>query len=104
MPGTGLSKEATQDGCDALVTMMCRMRLQRLEELRAGSSEAQTAAAAYTLSDAALDVDVILDDAAQQRKRRKVDLKPILEPAAEEQDGDESSEEDLELDWRAKAV
>ena len=86
------------------MTILCRMWLQRLEELRTGSSEAQKAAAAYTLSDAALDVDVILDDAAQQRKRRKVDLKQILEPAAAEQDGDESSEEDLELDWRAKTV
>ena len=84
--------------------MLCRMRLRRLEELKKGSAEAQQAAAAYTLSDAALDVDVILDDAAQQRKRRKVDLKQILEPAAAEQEGDESSEEDLQLDWRAKTV
>ena len=84
--------------------MLCRMRLRRLEELKSGTSEAQQAAAAYTLSDAALDVDGILDDTAQQRKRRKVDLKQILEPAAAEQEGDESSEEDLELDWRAKTV
>lgn len=81
----------------------CRMRLQRLEELKTGSSEAQKQAAAYTLSDAALDVDVILEEASQSRKRRKVDVKQFLEPAAEEGD-DASSEEDLELDWRAKTV
>ena len=84
--------------------MLRRMRLQRLEELKSGKSEAQRAAAAYTLSDATLDMDVILDDAAQQRKRRKVDLRQILEPAAAGQGGEESSEEDLELDWRAKTV
>ena len=104
MPGIVLSEGLAQAGRNALVTMLCRMRLQRLEELRTGGSEAQKAAAAYTLSDAALDVDVIIDDAAQPRKRRKVDLKQILEPDAAEQDGDESSEEDLELDWRAKTV
>ena len=81
----------------------CRMRLQRLEELKTGSSEAQKQAAAYTLSDAALDVDVILKEASQSRKRRKVDVKLFLEPAAEDGD-DASSEEDLELDWRAKTV
>ena len=79
------------------------MRLKRLEELKTGSSEAQKQAAAYTLSDAALDVDVILDEASQPKKRRKVDVKQILESAADEGE-DESSEEDLELDWRAKTV
>ena len=71
MPGIVLSEGLAQAGRNALVTMLCRMRLQRLEELRTGGSEAQKAAAAYTLSDAALDVDVIIDDAAQPRKRRK---------------------------------
>ena len=104
MPGTVLSRILTQAGRNYPVSTLCRMRLQRLEELKTGSSEVQKAAAAYTLSDAALDMDVILDDAAQQRKRRKVDLKQILEPTAAELDGDESSEEDLELDWRAKTV
>ncbi len=75
------------------------MRLQRLEELKTGSSEAQKQAAAYTLSDVALDVDAILDEALQPKKRHKIDVKQILEPAAE---GEESSDEDLELDWRAK--
>ncbi len=79
------------------------MRLKRLEELKTGSSETQKQAAAYTLSDAALDVDVILDEASQPRKRRKLDVKQLLEPEAGEGE-DESSEEDLELDWRAKTV
>lgn len=80
------------------------MRLQRLEELKTGSSEAQKQEAAYTLSDAALDVDAILDEASQQRKRRKVDARQILEPAAGDGADDESSDEDMELDWRAKMV
>ena len=79
------------------------MRLKRLEELKTGGSEAQKQAAAYTLSDAALDVDVILDEASQPKKRRKVDVQQILEPVAEGGE-DDSSEEDLELDWRAKTV
>ena len=77
--------------------------MRRLEELKTGSSEAQKQAAAYTLSDAALDVNVILEEASQPKKRRRIDVKQILEPAAEGGD-DESSEEDLELDWRAKTV
>ena len=84
-------------------TCCCRMRLKRLEELKTGGSEAQKQAAAYTLSDAALDVDVILDEASQPKKRRKVDVQQILEPVAEGGE-DDSSEEDLELDWRAKTV
>lgn len=79
------------------------MRLRRLEELKTGSSEAQKQAAAYTLSDVALDVDAILDEATQPRKKRRVDVKQILDPAAEGAE-DASSEEDLELDWRAKTV
>ena len=84
-------------------TCCCRMRLKRLEELKTGGSEAQKQAAAYTLSDAALDVDVILDEASQPKKRRKVDVQQILEPVAEGGE-DDSSEEDLVLDWRAKTV
>ena len=81
------------------------MRRKRLEELKTGGSEAQKQAAAYTLTDAALDVDVILDEASQQqRKRRKVDGTRTLEPSVDEEQGDESSDEDLELDWRAKTV
>jgi hypothetical protein len=81
------------------------MRRKRLEELKTGGSEAQQQAAAYTLTDAALDVDVILDEASQQqRKRRKVDVTQNLEPSVDEEEGDESSDEDLELDWRAKTV
>ena len=84
-------------------TCCCRMRLKRLEELKTGGSEAQKQAAACTLSDAALDVDVILDEASQPKKRRKVDVQQILEPVAEGGE-DDSSEEDLVLDWRAKTV
>lgn len=79
------------------------MRRKRLEELKTRGSEAQKQAAAYTLTDAALNVDVILDEASQQqRKRRKVDEKQTLKPSVDEDD--ESSDEDLELDWRAKTV
>ena len=85
--------------------LLRRMRRKRLEELKTGGSEAQKQAAVYTLTDAALDVDVILDEASQQqRKRRKVDVKQNLEPSVDEEEGDESSDEDLELDWRAKTV
>ena len=81
------------------------MRRKRLEELKTGGSEAQKQAAAYTLTDAALNVDVILDEASQQQqKRRKVDEKQSLEPSVDEDEDDESSDEDLELDWRAKTV
>ena len=86
--------EIATRGC----TAYRRMRLKRLEELKTGSSETQKQAAAYTL-----DVDVILDEALQPKKRRKVDVRQILEPAAEGAEGD-SSDEDLELDWRAKTV
>jgi hypothetical protein len=85
--------------------VLCRMRRKRLEELKAGGSEAQKQAAAYTLTDAALDVDVILEKASQQqRKKPKMDMKQILVTSVDEDEGDESSEEDLELDWRAKTV
>ena len=81
------------------------MRRKRLEELKTGGSEAQKQAAAYTLTDAALNVDVILDEASQQqRKRRKLDEKQNLEPSVDEDEDDELSDEDLELDWRAKTV
>ena len=83
----------------------CRMRLQRIEELKHGapSSSSAAAAAAETLgfAEVALDISSIAEAPVQPRKRRRLNVAELDEDA----DGEDSSEDDdLTLDWRAKTV